>query len=172
MNTKSSLLLAAGLVSTLFTGCVGTGPNTQQGAVGGAAVGALLGAVIGNNSGGHHAGEGALIGAAAGAIAGGTMGNAVDHQNGTLYTSEAQATTNVVYEAPPQAPVVREEVIFARPSREMVWIGGYWVFTGRGGYAWVPGRWVVPPPHCTVFVAPHWQRRHGNSVYVQGYWHN
>src|SRR4051812_46273998 len=101
MKSNTSIL-AAGLSVVFFTGCVGTGPNTQRGAVGGAALGALAGAIIGNNSGGN-GGSGPLIGAAAGALAGGTMGNAVDNDNGTLYhegsvayRSEDQATTSVV----------------------------------------------------------------------------
>jgi len=58
-------------VTTFLTGCVGVGPNTQQGAVGGAAVGALAGAIIGNNSGHRNAASGAVIGGIAGAALGG-----------------------------------------------------------------------------------------------------
>ena len=82
---KNYLIVPALAVSSFFSsGCVGTGPNTQQGAVTGGALGALAGAVIGNNSGGNSLG-GAAIGAALGAIAGGTMGNSVDHERDTLY---------------------------------------------------------------------------------------
>ena len=42
MNTKPFLIAPLAL-SFLFTGCVGTGPNTQQGAVAGGALGALAG---------------------------------------------------------------------------------------------------------------------------------
>ena len=85
MNTKS--ILAITTAAALCAGCVGTGPNTQNGAVAGGALGALAGAIIGNNSGGHNALGGAAIGAVAGAIAGGALGNSVDHQNGTIYRS-------------------------------------------------------------------------------------
>ena len=68
--TATALALCA-----VLTGCVGTGPNTQQGAVEGGAVGAVTGAIIGNNSGGRNGVAGALIGAIAGAIAGGAIGN-------------------------------------------------------------------------------------------------
>ena len=47
---RKSILLSSVALSALLTGCVGTGPNTQQGAVGGAALGALAGAIIGNRS--------------------------------------------------------------------------------------------------------------------------
>src|ERR1035438_10303896 len=93
MNLKPILTIA--LAAILCTGCVGTGPNTQNGAVTGGALGALAGAIIGNNSGGRNALGGAAIGAVAGAIAGGAIGNSVDHQQGTIYRSEYEATSNV-----------------------------------------------------------------------------
>src|SRR3954463_2248795 len=82
MKTPISVLLSLAALS-LGAGCAGTGPNTQQGAVGGAAVGAVAGAIIGNNSHGHDSVAGALIGGAAGAVAGGAIGNSLDHQRGT-----------------------------------------------------------------------------------------
>src|SRR5450432_786338 len=75
---RKFLVISSLTLCALLTGCVGTGPNTQQGAVNGAALGAIAGAIIGNNSGSHNGGAGALIGAIAGGIAGGTMGNAED----------------------------------------------------------------------------------------------
>ena len=103
MKTSQRLLPSLALAS-LLAGCVGTGPNTQQGVIGGAALGALTGAIIGNNSGSHNGASGAAIGALAGGIAGGTLGISLDHQRGTLYTSESQATTQVVVTQPPPAP--------------------------------------------------------------------
>lgn len=148
---------------------MGTGPNTQQGAVAGGALGALAGAIIGNNSRGHDAGGGALIGGLAGAIAGGTLGNAADHRNGTLYTSEAAATTNVVVAAPPPPPPPQPEVVYVQPAPEMVWIPGCWVY-GPQGYFWAAGHWMTPPPYCHRYVRPHWQRRDRGYVYIRGYW--
>ncbi|MDD2763514.1 MAG: YMGG-like glycine zipper-containing protein [Opitutaceae bacterium] len=168
MNSKITLLLAAAL-STLGNGCVGTGPNTQQGAVGGAAVGAVAGGIIGNNSRSHDTVGGALIGALAGAIAGGTIGNSLDHQRGTIYRSEAEATTDVVVDEPPPPPAPPTEVVTVQPGPAAIWVGGYWVYTGYR-YEWVRGHWEVPPPHCRSFVTPHWGRRRGNYVYIQGYW--
>src|SRR5438874_848117 len=99
MNTikpKPHAYALALIVTLASAGCVGTGPNTQRGAVGGAALGGLAGAIIGNNSGSGNALGGAAIGAAAGALAGGTLGNAADNERGTLYHSEDEAATNVV----------------------------------------------------------------------------
>ena len=170
MNKNATIFLALAL-ATLGGGCVGTGPNTQNGAVAGGALGALTGAIIGNNSGSHNGASGALIGGIAGAIAGGTLGNSVDQRNGTIYRSEADATTNVVVDGPPAPPAPPAvDVVTVQPSPAAIWISGYWMYTG-GGYAWVRGHWEVPPPACRVYVAPHWRHRRQGYVYVRGYWH-
>ncbi len=153
----------------LLTGCVGTGPNTQQGAVTGGALGVLAGAIIGNNSRSHDALGGAVIGGLAGAVAGGTLGNAADQRNGTIYTSEEAATSNVVVAAPPPPPPVQTEVIIEQPAPDMIWISGCWVY-GPRGYFWTPGHWERPPPYHRHYVGPHWQRRSGGYVYIRGYW--
>src|SRR5580658_10607738 len=100
-NTVTALALCAAL-----SGCVGTGPNTQQGAVAGGATGALAGAIIGNNSGGRNGPAGALIGAIVGAIAGGTIGNSIDQERGTLYGQPLAAVpTYPAYAGAPEAMV-------------------------------------------------------------------
>jgi hypothetical protein len=151
------------------SGCVGTGPNTQQGAVSGAALGALAGAIIGNNSGGNGA-SGAAIGAVAGAVMGGTLGNAEDHRRGTIYGSEAEATSQVVVPSVPPTPTPRQEVVVVQPDPEAIWIPGYWEYE-PSGYVWITGHWEVPPRHHRHYVPPHWTRhRQGGYVYVRGHW--
>ena len=157
--------------AALCSGCVGNGPNTQQGAVGGAAMGALAGAIIGNNSGSHNSLAGAAIGAVAGGLAGAAIGNNLDHQRGTLYYSEAEATTNVVVQEPPPPPPPPREVVVVRTSPDAVWVEGYWAYTGDGRrYERVPGHWEMPPPRYRSYVSPHWARHNDSYVYVQGYW--
>lgn len=168
MKTTRLFLLPLAL-ATLGAGCVGTGPNTQQGAVAGAALGAVAGAVIGNNSRGHDTAGGALIGGLAGAIAGGAIGNSLDHQRGTIYTSEAQATTEYAVATPPPPPAPPREVVVVQREPDTVWVGGYWIYESHG-YAWMPGHWERPPARYRAFVEPHWQHRGGNYIYVQGYW--
>jgi hypothetical protein len=168
MNTKSILAITTA-AALCCSGCVGTGPNTQNGAVAGGALGALAGAIIGNNSGGHNALGGAAIGAVAGAIAGGTIGNSVDHQNGTIYHSEYEATTNVAVPSVPPPPPPPAELQTAQPTPSAVWIYGFYDFDGYR-YNWVPGHWEIPPPNCVAFVRPHWRYRGGTYVYVRGYW--
>jgi hypothetical protein len=170
MRPKHAFLITALTLSALNSGCVGTGPNTQQGALTGATLGAIAGAIIGNNSGNHSAGNGALVGAIAGGILGGTMGNQVDHERGTIYTSEQDATTGYIVAEPPPPPFLPTEVIPSRPDPVAVWVGGYWVFNSNRHYEWVPGRWEIPPPQYRVFVTPHWERRGEGFVYIRGYW--
>lgn len=167
MHSKQTLALT--VAAALCAGCVGTGPNTQNGAVAGGALGALAGAIIGNNSGGHNALGGAAIGALAGAIAGGTLGNAVDNQNGTIYHSEYEATSNVAVAQVPPPPAPPLDVVSEQPTPSAIWVAGYYGFDGYR-YNWVAGHWVIPPPNCTMFVRPHWAYRGGSYVYVRGYW--
>jgi YMGG-like Gly-zipper len=167
MKTKFILsILTAGL---LCAGCEGNGPNTQNGAVAGGAIGALTGAIIGNNSGGHNGLAGAAIGGVVGAIAGGTIGNSVDHQNGTLYHSEAEATTTVAVPSVPPPPPPPYELQTAQPTPSAIWVYGFYDFDGYQ-YNWVPGHWEIPPAGYVAFVRPHWRYRGGAYVYVRGYW--
>ncbi len=170
MKHSQSYILALTL-SALFTGCVGTGPNTQQGAVAGGAAGAVAGAIIGNNSRGHNTAGGALVGGLIGAVAGGTIGNSLDQQRGTLYHTEAEARTRVVVAEPPPPPPPEREVIVERPAPDAIWVRGYWAYTGEGRrYVWVAGHWEAPQPQYRTFVQPHWSRQGDGYVYVQGYW--
>ena len=168
--SQNSKFISVMTLCALCMGCVGTGPNTQQGAVAGGAIGALAGAIIGNNSGSHNALAGALIGGAVGAIAGGTIGNSIDNERHTTYTSEYQATsTVVVQQPPPPAPPPQPEVMVAQPSPDAIWVPGYWDYNGAQ-YVWIGGFWTVPPPHHHYYIAAHWANRGGSWVYVHAYW--
>ena len=166
---KPTLLLALAALSSLLSGCVGTGPNTQQGAVTGGTLGAIAGAIIGHNSRGGDALGGALIGGAAGAIAGGTIGNSVDNQRGTLYQGTAPANYRVASPPPMPAPPPMTEVMTPPPAPNALWIPGYWYYDGRG-YAWVPAHWEIPPPTAHSYMAAHWEYRERHYVFVPGYW--
>jgi hypothetical protein len=162
--------LALGLALCLVgAGCEGNGPNTQNGALAGGALGALAGGIIGNQS--HNALGGALIGGAIGAIAGGTIGNNIDHENGTIYGSEAQATTTVYVSSPPPPPPAPGDAYMGPPPFPgAVWINGYWAWDGRE-YVWAAGHWIQAPPGYSYYIAPHWgYRPDGRYVYIRGYW--
>jgi hypothetical protein len=168
MRQNKLPILAVAASALLFAGCEGTGPSTQTGAVGGAAAGALVGAIIGHN-GGAGTGQGALIGGIIGAVAGGAIGNSIDHQNGTVYGSEAAATTNVVVSTPPPPPPPPQEVVYAQPSPDAIWVSGYYLWNDNS-YVWVAGHWEIPPPGYRHFHPAHWEYRGGNYIYIRGYW--
>src|SRR6185369_11644022 len=139
----------------LFSGCAGTGPNTEQGAVAGGVLGAVAGGIIGNNSRGGNTVGGAVVGATAGAVAGGVIGNSVDHERGTIYTPtnpppgqgapviderSRRGPRNRAIPAPPPTPV---ETIPPAPAANAVWVPGYWIYDGRT-YTWQSGHWEIP----------------------------
>jgi hypothetical protein len=166
---KTALLASALALSLLGTGCVGTGPNTEQGAVTGGALGALAGAIIGHNSRGGDALGGAILGATAGALAGGTIGNSVDHERGTIYGERRTVYDRAAYVQPSAPPAPPAETITAPPSPNALWIPGYWTHDGYR-YAWTAGHWEIPPPNATTYVAGHWENQGGTPVYMQGTW--
>ncbi|HXQ79916.1 MAG TPA: hypothetical protein VN775_01300 [Opitutaceae bacterium] len=166
---KSNPIPTIAIAAVLCAGCVGTGPNTQNGAVAGGALGALAGGIIGHNSRGGNTLGGAALGAVAGAIAGGTLGNAVDNQQGTVYRSEYEATSRVAVPQMPPPPAAQADYVTPQPTPSALWIAGYYNFDGYH-YLWVPGHWEIPPPDVTVFVRPHWVYRGGQYVYIRGYW--
>lgn len=170
-DTMKFRVISVPLMAALLAGCVGSGPNTQRGAVAGGALGALAGGIIGNNSGGR-TWQGAAIGGAVGALAGGTLGNTADHENGTVYGAQSAAPAP---SGPPQQTVVvtqpppPQTVIVTQAPSPAVWIDSYWAWTPRGN-VWVAAHWETPPPGCRHFVAPHWEHHRGRRVYVAGSW--
>ena len=169
MNKHTLLILTVPL-SALLGGCVGVGPNTQQGAVNGGALGALAGAIIGHNSPGGDTLGGAILGGTVGAIAGGTLGNSVDNQRGTLYGYPDSPGYRRVMTQPPSPPVAPyTETVTAPPAPNAVWVPGYWAFDGRR-YLWVAGAWAIPPPNAHAYFPAHWENQGDRYVYVQSSW--
>lgn len=161
---------------SLFAGCVGTGPNTEQGAVTGGALGALAGGIIGHNSRGGDTFGGAMLGAVAGAVAGGVIGNSVDQERGTVYgpperprrqgSPDDRAYRVSRTSTPPPTPA---EVQPPPPAPNALWVPGYWIYDGRT-YTWMSSRWEIPPPLATSYVPAHSEMRDGRPVFVPGYW--
>ena len=166
-----SVIFGSGLAAaTLLSGCVGSGPNTEQGAVTGGALGALAGAVIGHNSRGGDAVGGAILGAVGGAIAGGVIGNSVDQERGTVYGArERSYRVAHVQSTPPPPPPTPIEATPPSPAPNAVWVAGYWIYDGRS-YTWMSGRWEMPPPMAHTYVPAHSELRNGQTVFVPGYW--
>lgn len=80
-----------------------------------------------------------------------------------------QAAVRVFVRFGPPHPVV--ERVVPAPAPRMVWVGGFYRWTGRA-YVWVPGYWAHPPFHGAVWVAPRWvyQPARRGYVFVAGYW--
>lgn len=80
----------------------------------------------------------------------------------------ASAGARVYVRVGPPAAVV--EVRTVAPDRHHVWIPGYHRWSGQA-YAWVPGRWDLPPAHRTTWVPGHWvQHRRSGWYWVEGHW--
>ena len=169
MKTKFLLLSIAALAPVVFSGCVGTGPNTQQGAVTGGTLGAITGAIIGHNSRGGDALGGAILGGTAGALAGGALGNSVDQQRGTLYPNSPYGYRERPMRRIQQPPPPLAETVPPPPAGDVLWIPGSWAYDGRG-YAWTGGHWEIPPPDAHTYVAAHWETRPSGPAFVPASW--
>lgn len=75
----------------------------------------------------------------------------------------------VLRNGPP--PLLREFVDERyRPSRDAVWLAGYWRHDGRA-YVWIPGRWDVPPRGYRQWDGPRWEHRDNGYIFIEGRWH-
>ena len=71
-------------------------------------------------------------------------------------------------QAPPR---IRRERRYARPSRDAVWVAGFWDWQGDG-WVWIPGRWAVPEVRRARWIGPRYVREYGGWRYVPGHWSN
>ena len=56
-----------------------------------------------------------------------------------------------------------------RPSTRHTWIPSEYRWH-RGGYAYVPGYWMVPPRNGMRYVPGYWQPTRGGYVWISGFW--
>ena len=75
---------------------------------------------------------------------------------------------NFVVQAPPPP---RREVIVERerPSREHIWIKGYYVWR-ENRHVWIAGHWERPPHPHAVWIEPRWEHREHGYVFIEGVW--
>jgi hypothetical protein len=71
-------------------------------------------------------------------------------------------------QAPPR---IRRERRAVRPSRDAVWVAGFWDWQGDS-WVWIPGRWVVPEARRARWIAPRYVRIAGGWRYIPGHWSN
>jgi hypothetical protein len=94
---------------------------------------------------------------------------------------EAEPATAEIVAPPPEETAEPEELIATSeppemvyeeeddaPSPGMVWIHGYWQWTGND-WAWFYGGWRSAPEG-RVYVEPYYERVDDHVVYVRGYW--
>ena len=88
--------------------------------------------------------------------------------NGTIAAvpTPVGASSIVVMQAPPAA---QQEIPTARPTRDHVWVSGYWTWR-NSRYEWVAGHWEVPPTASSVWVPPRWQPEGNSWRFYEGYW--
>jgi hypothetical protein len=68
-------------------------------------------------------------------------------------------------------PKLRSEVRPHRPSRDFLWIPGFWHWQGND-WDWVPGRWDRPNAHGVRWVKARYVREGGSYRYEPGHWSN
>lgn len=100
------------------------------------------------------------LGAVISVVVGGVAGCAV-------YSTEPVHSTVYVPVAPP-APL--QEVVTVAPAVGMVWMPGYWSWTGVR-YQWYRGRWAHPPVGRGYWHPGYWHHTPRGHAYVQGRWH-
>ena len=72
----------------------------------------------------------------------------------------------IVREPPPPLIVERRPPC---PSRDCIWIDGYWHWDNHR-YVWNRGRWIAPPHRDAVWVSPRYERHEQNYHYTPGHW--
>jgi hypothetical protein len=80
--------------------------------------------------------------------------------------SPVGASSVVVMQAP---PVAQQEIPTARPTRDHVWVAGYWTWR-HDHYEWLAGHWEIPPRSGAVWVPPRWQPEGSSWRFYEGYW--
>jgi len=84
-----------------------------------------------------------------------------------VLAADASAAQRIYVRIGPPRPIVERRVV--APGRGYVWAPGFYRWDRRD-YAWVPGRWVVPPRPRAVWVPGHWVRERRGWYFVDGYW--
>lgn len=87
-------------------------------------------------------------------------------QTVTTVPSPTGASSIIVMQAPPAA---QQEIPSPRPTRDHVWVAGYWTWRDNQ-YQWMAGHWEVPPRAAAVWVPPRWQPEGTSWRFYEGYW--
>ena len=96
----------------------------------------------------------------------------------TLDAVSIQTTTVTLYRVrePASVPTAKSEIKGRAPSKNAVWVPGFWNLQGdrntapRAGWVWVPGRWLTPPVRQAHWFPAHWGWSDGWWSWIPGHW--
>jgi hypothetical protein len=77
---------------------------------------------------------------------------------------------------PVSVPAAKPEAKGRAPSRDAVWVPGFWNLQGdrntspRAGWVWVPGEWLTPPFRGAHWVPAHWGWSDDWWSWIPGHW--
>jgi hypothetical protein len=77
---------------------------------------------------------------------------------------------------PAKAPIAKSETKGPAPSAGAIWLAGFWDFQGhqytapRGGWVWIPGRWLTPPFRGASYEPAHWGWSDEWWSWIPGHW--
>ncbi len=86
---------------------------------------------------------------------------------GCVVEPSTTAASGVAVSGPPPQPM-QEARPAPPPNARVVWIPGYWHWSGMQ-YAWIPGHWESAPPGSS-WRAPSYSLRDGTYFYEPGGW--
>ncbi|RPI59128.1 MAG: hypothetical protein EHM48_09355 [Planctomycetaceae bacterium] len=90
------------------------------------------------------------------------------HDRDVVIVEERPTRVIIVKEAPPP---MRREVRPSPPSRDYVWIQGYYNYDDRARhYVWVNGHYVKPPRPSAKWEPDRWEKSGKDHKYQPGHW--
>ncbi len=116
--------------------------------------------------------------AMAGALCVGLSRSGMAQMADTVQAVIIETVTVPVYRVkePAKIPAAKSETKGRAPSKDAIWVPGFWNLQGnrytgsRAGWVWVPGRWLTPPvPHARWDPA-HWGWSDEWWSWIPGHW--
>ncbi|NOY91358.1 MAG: BcpO-related WXXGXW repeat protein, partial [Deltaproteobacteria bacterium] len=80
---------------------------------------------------------------------------------------EADVEAGLTTRAPRLPPPPRNEAHPTRQARGLIWIAGYWQWSGSA-WVWATGRWQAQPQGAGGYRAPRWQARGSGAIFIPG----
>lgn len=116
--------------------------------------------------------------AIAGVLGVGLSSSGVAQMADTTDAVSIETVTVTVYRVkePAKAPIAKPETKGRAPSTDAIWVPGFWNLQGdrntglRGGWAWVPGRWLTPPVRGARWDPAHWGWSDGWWSWIPAHW--